>query len=85
MKNLVAGLALASLLAGTIAVDPNGDPTDLNNYPPCAVGDLVRKGRHLACMLIKVQATMHSRNFWPPIQLRESLQPNLPLRHCRCC
>ncbi|KAI4249817.1 MAG: hypothetical protein L6R42_008900 [Xanthoria sp. 1 TBL-2021] len=36
MKNLVAGLALASLLAGTKAVDPNGDPTDLNNYPPCA-------------------------------------------------
>lgn len=43
MKNLVAGLALASLLACTRAVNPNGDPTDLNNYPPCAVGFLVRK------------------------------------------
>ncbi|CAO1598949.1 hypothetical protein XANCAGTX0491_002697 [Xanthoria calcicola] len=36
MKNLVAGVALASLLSCTIAVNPNGDPTDLNNYPPCA-------------------------------------------------
>ncbi|KAL8648686.1 MAG: hypothetical protein Q9226_005898, partial [Calogaya cf. arnoldii] len=36
MKTFVAGLALASLLAVTKAVNSNGDPTDLNNYPACA-------------------------------------------------
>ena len=37
MKIFSLILAVASLLAAVAAVDVNGDPTDLNNYPPCAV------------------------------------------------
>ncbi|KAL8664213.1 MAG: hypothetical protein Q9168_007951 [Polycauliona sp. 1 TL-2023] len=36
MKTFVLGLATASLLVITGAVNPNGDPSDLNNYPACA-------------------------------------------------
>ncbi|KAL8888256.1 MAG: hypothetical protein Q9215_004272 [Flavoplaca cf. flavocitrina] len=37
MKTFSLVLAVASLLAAVTAVDVNGDPTDLNSYPPCAV------------------------------------------------
>ncbi|KAL8684020.1 MAG: hypothetical protein Q9186_000050 [Xanthomendoza sp. 1 TL-2023] len=37
MKYLITALAIATSIASIQAVNVNGDPTDINNFPACAI------------------------------------------------